>query len=332
MKKYWGMFHFVAENLKELYRQHADAALRGPGAGNKQGHILQYGDWFDRYPHGVSQTDYEDPAAGTRNEPGTDAVLGQKSDLQSVEEFFATLSPPSKAAELRKQAKKAKAAAKKAAQKNAQAESTRPDDNISPTQIQQQQLGHLTIPQNHLSDHIENPYLSNALLTNFSSADLSLLNNTNPLVQPGMLSQLDRHLVLSSYTGMDPSSAASITNTIGSTQLPGSENGMTSANLSGFSTAANNIGGMQDLWNIDFSNMNTMNGGFGGMTAADASTAWFMPFNLDPPEVSAEDGFGAAGMMMGQGGYEFGFVGNGMVVDSDIGGASDGSGQRRQGH
>ncbi|KAF2502888.1 hypothetical protein BU16DRAFT_449455, partial [Lophium mytilinum] len=112
MKKYWGMFHYIAENLKDLYRQHADAALRGPAAGNSKGQeqIFQYGDWFDRYPHGVSNTDYEDPATKVKREPGTDAVLGQKSDLQSVEEFFASLSPPSRAEHQRKMAKKKKQA------------------------------------------------------------------------------------------------------------------------------------------------------------------------------------------------------------------------------
>ena len=29
MKKYWGMFHFVTENLRDLYRRHADAARSG---------------------------------------------------------------------------------------------------------------------------------------------------------------------------------------------------------------------------------------------------------------------------------------------------------------
>jgi hypothetical protein len=46
MKKYWGMFHYIAENLKELYRQHADAQLKGPNAtgDKKKGSIFQYGD------------------------------------------------------------------------------------------------------------------------------------------------------------------------------------------------------------------------------------------------------------------------------------------------
>ena len=116
------MFHFVTENLKELYRQHADAALKGPtseATDKKADPILQYGDWFDRYPSGVSETDYEDPASSSKAENGPDTVLGQKSDLQSVEEFFATLSPATKAAQLRKQARRAEA--KKAAEESAKA-------------------------------------------------------------------------------------------------------------------------------------------------------------------------------------------------------------------
>ncbi|KAI4133648.1 MAG: hypothetical protein LQ347_002110, partial [Umbilicaria vellea] len=88
MKKHWGMFHFMAENLKEIYRQYADAALRGPitaGAGMQDARIFQYGDWFNKYPHGVSGTDYEDPATEIKKESGNDAALSQKSDLQSVE-------------------------------------------------------------------------------------------------------------------------------------------------------------------------------------------------------------------------------------------------------
>jgi hypothetical protein len=298
MKKYWGMFHFVSENLKELYRQHADASLRGPVTAKKEDQILQYGDWFDRYPHGVSQTDYEDPAGASSAEPGTDAVLGQKSDLQSVEEFFATLSPPSKAAELRKQAKKAKS--RKAAQKNAVDKNLR-DDITSPALPQQIQEDQLGLPQNSMDSSYNNPYLNNNPITNFNSADLSLLNNTNPLVQPGMLSQLDRHLVLSSYAGMDLTTANSISNTMNE------HNSSNQSNLDAY--AQNNV---PDLWNMDF---NGMGGNYGGV---DASTAWFMPFNLDPPDVNIGDDAGfSVGALMGQGvgGFDFGGLGDGMVVD-----------------
>jgi len=296
MKKYWGMFHFVAENLKELYRKHADASLRGPSAaGSNREQILQYGDWFDRYPHGVSKTDYEDPASGAAVEPGTDAVLGQKSELQSVEEFFATLSPPSKAAELRKQAKRAKT--KKAAQKGG-AERANPEENTSPTQEHQQQADHLGTLPDQLEPVFGNAYIYNA---NFNTSDLSLLNNTNPLVQPGMLSQLDRHLVLSSYAGIDFSSASGTANTMGS-QVSGL-NGIPNQD----SFAPNNqVNSMQDLWTMDFNGFPLSND-YNGLSS-DASTAWFMPFNLDPPDTLGEDtasGYSGSGLMA-QGPFDFG--------------------------
>ena len=94
MKRYWGMFHWMSENLREQYRACADAARQGnPASENAASPIFQYGDWFDRYPHGVSQSDFLDPATYKKKEKGDDAVLEQKPELHTVEEFFTTLSP-----------------------------------------------------------------------------------------------------------------------------------------------------------------------------------------------------------------------------------------------
>lgn len=98
MKKHWGMFYFLTESLKELYRQHADAAGKGtltpdPRVAPKR--ALQFGDWYDRYPRGVSQTYFEEPAA--KAGPTREAVMSQKPDLQSVEDFFASQPQPSAA-------------------------------------------------------------------------------------------------------------------------------------------------------------------------------------------------------------------------------------------
>ncbi|KAI2788756.1 hypothetical protein POX_e06777 [Penicillium oxalicum] len=95
MKKYWGMFHYMVESAKDRYRQFADAAIRGSGSaqnGTSLAPMFQYGDWFDKYPHGVSRLHWEDPDT-RQKESGEDAVMGQKPDLQSVEDFFASLSP-----------------------------------------------------------------------------------------------------------------------------------------------------------------------------------------------------------------------------------------------
>lgn len=104
MKKYWGMFHYMVESAKDRYRQFADAAIRGSAIapnGGKIAPMFQYGDWFDKYPHGVSRLHYEDPDS-RHKEKGGDAVMGQKPDLQSVEDFFASLSPSSQPADPRR--------------------------------------------------------------------------------------------------------------------------------------------------------------------------------------------------------------------------------------
>ena len=160
MKRYWGMFHYMAESVKEIYRAFADSTLRQAqhsrnGAGlpssmlrrqsstaarsgtqtpmeldatatltsnidptsrsetpgvdavgkkadgdkPRSGSMFQYGDWFDKYPHGVSESEWEKSHLEYRSEQSgaAEAVMSQRSDLQSVEEFFASLSPPSKA-------------------------------------------------------------------------------------------------------------------------------------------------------------------------------------------------------------------------------------------
>ncbi|KAF2178992.1 hypothetical protein K469DRAFT_754084 [Zopfia rhizophila CBS 207.26] len=271
MKKYWGMFHYIAENLKELYRQHADAVLRGPGAsgGDKKGKgmIFQYGDWFDRYPHGVSKTDYEDPAHELSNEPGTDAVLGQKSDLQSVEEFFASLSPPSKAEQQRKVARKNKPKSVSKSDPPTSAPSETPHLQPQAQQLHQahlQQMGHMQLPQDALDATAFDPtYFQTtgppqSYIPDFQThhqhqqpPGLSLLS-TSPT---SLIPQID----LSPFHDMSahPSSAG--------------------------------------FWNPDPVGL----GGNGGFFA-DPSTAWFLPFNVEPPTLG-DDG----GVFAGEG-YNFG--------------------------
>lgn len=143
MKRYWGMFHYMAESIKDLYRSFADAAARSskkqstttrtpngsaeaietgalaaeqnsraaspsldkdlgdeqPKQDTTKGKVFQYGDWFNKYPLGVSEQEWEQKHLPHRSETakGTEAVMSQRADLQSVEDFFASLTPPSKA-------------------------------------------------------------------------------------------------------------------------------------------------------------------------------------------------------------------------------------------
>ncbi|KAF2463589.1 uncharacterized protein BDR25DRAFT_307642 [Lindgomyces ingoldianus] len=260
MKKYWGMFHYIAENLKDLYRQHADAVLRGPTAtGDKKGKgmIFQYGDWFDRYPHGVSKTDYEDAAESLPNEPGTDAVLGQKSDLQSVEEFFASLSPPSRAEQQRKMARKNKSKSVSKADvptsQASEAAKIQPQtQQIHPSHLQQQ-MGHMQIPQDPMDTSAFDPaYFSQANPQQSFIPDFPQHQHPQPHVP--MLSTSPTSLIsphqmdVSSYSDIPPHSNAA------------------------------------SFWGIQPVGL----GGNGYFS--DPSTAWFLPFNMEPPTLGDDGG------------------------------------------
>ncbi|KFY08734.1 hypothetical protein V491_08412, partial [Pseudogymnoascus sp. VKM F-3775] len=91
MKRGWGVFHWTSEQLKKHFKACAYAAKRGVTTGEAN-IVSQYGDWFDRYPHGVSKGDFEE-AAKPSNESGEDAVLEPKVGLRTVEEFVHSIPP-----------------------------------------------------------------------------------------------------------------------------------------------------------------------------------------------------------------------------------------------
>lgn len=89
MKMYWGMFHFLLRNLKELYRTHADAAQRGVATiaedTDRKG-VYQYGDLNVKYTKGASATDYSEPLE--EMDKPVNLTAGRQAELQSVEDFF----------------------------------------------------------------------------------------------------------------------------------------------------------------------------------------------------------------------------------------------------
>jgi len=296
MKKHWGMFHFVTENLRDLYRKHADAAKSGAlGKVGKEGeYIFQYGDWFDRYPHGVSGTDFEEPQAETKKDPGADAVLGQQSDLQTVEEFFSKLSPPSRTtANAQSQQKARKSRKKQDAKADANKAGSTGDNNQQGSDAtaagqqaqlhQQQQQQQQQIPQSlqHHPQHMQQQLQNNGIdqqqqyVPPFSIGQHSsgfpsgFQPPPNPLLmqqQHGIMSQLDRQMVLSSYGG--------------------EQNAPTQQDL-------NNTNSMLDSGNFDsggaFNPMASAAGGANSGYWGDPSSAWFMPFNMDPPTMADDN-------------------------------------------
>ncbi|MCJ1284226.1 hypothetical protein MMC26_003557 [Xylographa opegraphella] len=312
MKQYWGMFHYMAENLKDIYRQHADVALKGPetaGVGDSGGGgvaarpdgaaIFQYGDWFAKYPHGVSGTDYEDPATEVKSESGNDAALSQKADLQSVEDFFSTLSPHA--------GRPDHAHARKAARRPARGSVHLDQQLQSQQQQQQQRLPTVkTEPHAHPPHHAHHapllhmPPSATAHHGTYPPHDLyapsptpttgppPLPSSSHPTFPPNsfpllplhhahhqgvLLQELDRQFVFDAYAATDPAAAAA------AAALPVAPS---------------------SLWDspmVDFSQLGPgTGGGFGDV----ASSAWFMPFNLQPPDVGADGEFGGLGF--GEGG------------------------------
>ena len=251
MKTYWGMFHYIAENLKELYRQHA---MRGAPALSGSD-IFQYGDWFDRYPHGVSRTDYEGPAES----PGSgDPMLGQKSDLQSVEDFFAELTPPSKS-DRRKSAKKAK--------------------NSEPIQLE--------IPE-HIRDappvaqaampHLEPAPVAQDALGTFDPGYFQLVNAVQPTYMADFAAQqpLPQPQPQQSFNLISPPSAANQGVTL------------SYSDMSPRSATHNPA-----YWAFNPSDLGSGVAAGPDQASLNPSAAWFLPFNMDPPSLAS--GFTAEG-------------------------------------
>ncbi len=284
MKKYWGMFHFMLENLKDIYRQHADASARGSREATGQGDtIFQYGDWFQKYPHGVSGTDYQDPVVRIKRDPDEDVTLSHNYDLQSVEEFFHTKSPPSRTRDLKKSAK------------TGANTPTRSDTLQPPTQ--QPDCSKVTAQQGMLPLHVndsqsavdQSPFVAQQstqlypqpCVNSFPQA-YDLLPLSSP-INTGLLPQLDRHLVYGAYAGQDPtgSSSASVLSAMTNSQQDAS---------SALSDPSNQMWDnsldltpqrqqQQQFWNT------------GDYMGDMQTSAWFMPFNLDPHQKTATEMF-----------------------------------------
>jgi hypothetical protein len=263
MKRYWGMFHWMSENLKEQYRVCADAARQGSSAsGSAQSPtIFQYGDWFDRYPHGVSQSDFEDPAAGIKKEKGDDAVLGEESSYQTVEKFFHTLEP------LQPQDRESAKVPKRKVKKNP----TGRHDQLEPVNTNVQNVASMQMQQggNHQLPQGYNQMSPTTPVNVYNQQQYYNQEVLLPPHQQGILPQLDRQLVFGAYAGMDPSSLSSHT----------------------MLDAANS-------WDIQ------INGGMSGFVT-EPTSAWFMPFNMEPPDLAHDQdifntmGGAGAGYAMG---------------------------------
>jgi Fungal specific transcription factor domain/Fungal Zn(2)-Cys(6) binuclear cluster domain len=365
MKKYWGMFHYMAESVKDIYRAFADATLNSnrlandtialnkqttrsstpaamedtqtPSEPSRQGmQMFQYGDWFDKYPHGVSETEWEEGHHEFKKEVGSEAVMSQRSDLQSVEEFFASMSPPSKSDEAgggqksksmttagqgqsgsRKAPKRSRRRSFVEGRAGIQVQSDA--QNQTAMQLDSNNTNHSaisgfspSIPQQAFAQDYIDPTTAMSS-TQHQLYQQSPFNTQNPLFDfanfsnfnlnafsfANPLPQLDRQIVFGAYADIDPSTSVLMGNANENVNL--NVNAWDDIDMNGMGTDSNTLAGGDGVG---------MGGGMDGgayMGFGDGggegggplnSSAWFMPFNLSPPMISGSRD-GGLGFMMG---------------------------------
>lgn len=326
MKNYWGMFHYMAESVKQIYKSFADASRQPEQtkSGDETSPMFQYGDWFDKYPLGVPRADFEEMDHDIKREPGTEAVMSKQSDLQSVEEFFASLSPPSKAESTRKVAKKHNKNAGQTPSRKAtgNVKQQGPDPSRSSHQARRSfsvanehpmaldtNLSNFPPPSTQLSDNTPTTLFSAQTpqsahqQTPFNTAFDFLPNSYQHSYPANQVNQLDRQLVFASYAGIDANNHPGLNNF-------NNTNYWENLDLNGYGAGGGSGGGAGG-------------GGYGGMSGAggfnEASSAWFTPFNLQPP-MPEQDASGGSG---GFGGMDLGGIGGNtdfaMAVDGFAG-------------
>lgn len=342
MKRFWGMFHFMTENLREQYRACADAARQGnPASENNSPQIFQYGDWFDRYPHGVSHSDFLDPVKYRAKEKGNDAVLEQKPELATVEEFMTKMSPRSaEGAPNNTQGGKPQPAKKKPIAKRAGSVASRhqldpivtdvagPGPSEQPAQQQSSQQGNsrrsfsgsmagqangpsytpLTMAQsaNPTSYHALSP-ISPVAMSAFphhqrphpnsqfySPEQLSL--SLSQQTTMGILPQLDRQLVFGAYGSLHPGMSSQMLDGGIWDGMGGHRHGDGGRRAHGSTDALHAaMAGGHGLHNHQNNHHNQHHHHHNSHESA--SSAWFMPFNMEPPEIGHDltslDGLGA---------------------------------------
>jgi hypothetical protein len=339
MKRYWGMFHWMSENLREQFRSCADSARQGTPANEAAASpIFQYGDWFDRYPHGVSQTDFGDPASHKSKEKGGDAVLEQKPELHTVEEFITTLSPRSSdtanLANGKQPSSKRKSVSKKSTgmvSRNGQQHLDRLQTDVAGNLVGAEQGGR-TVPtlQRRQSSNMSSGGFASPMTVSQSSAaaaaaTAAAYQNMSPISPGGLtgygnphghslphtpasyypppdpfgmhlasysnamgLPQLDRQLVFNAYGGVDTTSQRMAS--LAGWPVDDAQNATRAeARRTALANAQNQHG--------PTSVPDPLSAGLG----AEASSAWFMPFNMEPPEIGPDLSLGTPGGLDGFG-------------------------------
>ncbi|KAK6601650.1 zinc finger transcription factor 1 [Botrytis cinerea] len=265
--------------------------------------IPQYGDWFDKFPHGVSQSDFEDPAAAVKKEKGDDAVLEQKSDLKTVANYVKDLPTPSpkqpNSKPTKQKVKRTQSTSQPSRPPQLDTMQTMPSDmqashqgmQVSTPSSSHPQMTSQQAPQNSYNQNIMSPAALYPPPQYVNHHDLLMRSQRSQ--QPHNINQRQLNEVLGfDYATMDHS-AMNGNGLHGGVMNGNSMNG--SMNNSG--TPGTNHNGDGSMLNWGDIGLGGMGNGYDMMGLENGmSNAWYPPFNLSPPPVNVDgmndDAFG----------------------------------------
>lgn len=312
LMRYWGMFHWMVEDIRKQYKTNYDSARKGSAGGSTPSNppqLLQYADWFNRYPHGVADAEFMDPSAGRKRERGDDAVLEQKAELQSVEEFFTTLSPAAppenqlQAGAPGPNGRKPQPPAKKPtmsrpsqpqnAEQLAVSEARRRASlQVNPKDFQQAAQRRFSSPHGNANAPPQAAY------NQVSMAQASQQYMSISPISPGNMSHFPGHAVNNNGNNMGFFSEVMPMNMQQENPMsqsmfaltPGGNMGGSQQSMEGWQGQNRAVSGpAPPQGNMAPNGMNMFAG------AADA-TSWFMPYDVEPPEASQDMGLNNANM------------------------------------
>ena len=278
LKRHWGVLHFMAKSLRDIYGRYKQIAKTGANASMKEvDSIDQYGDWFGKFPRGVARPGEEHAESKPDIEPDTADKTHETEDKRNVEDFFDSLAESKKPPPVKKQKKTTRASAPSSRRPSQQAArktstSSRPELPIqSPDACADESAG-------SRQPLTQDPFSPPQQAYPVTQASYSVPLESAALGPPNtsLIPQLDRQIVYGAYAGQDPtaSTPASTLNAMNTVTSP-----------QGYSDAEN----AGDIWaseaqSMEFGGLQQMMMGPGDEYLEEYnSAAWFMPFNLQPP-------------------------------------------------
>ena len=290
MEKYWGMMPFMVKNLKDMYREHADAASKGIGERSKKdATIFQYGDWFTRYPHGISSPDGKNSTVDIKKELGKAGKSARGSEGSKAKDASQKLSsPPSKSNSSKRSSRKHSKPASSQPKLSAipprqQAPSLMLDDpnqhqpNVLPIAVAESNQPPMT-PYTPTHPQLSQLYSNTPTSGVYPSTPQDLMP-LHTAVNTSLLPQLDRSLVYDAYAGNSNESIdlnALMSQMQGYDQI-GAPGGVWEGQGLVMDIAQQQQAMMQGQGSMGVPM------GPGPFPVDPQTSAWFMPFNMIPP-------------------------------------------------